>query len=67
MRRNPAFPLLILAGLLGSGLVACEREGPAERMGKQIDEAARDIKKDASKAAEEAEEAARDLQDKLKN
>ena len=45
----------MLAGLMFTGLSACEKEGPAEKAGKTIDEAASsvaDSAKDAEKAVE---------------
>ena len=65
MRRNQIIAALLLGGVLGAGLVACEKEGPAERAGKQIDEAARDLKEGAKKAADEVEDAAEKLGEKL--
>ena len=45
----------VLAGLMFTGLSACEKEGPAEKAGKAIDEAASDVAdgaEDAKKAVE---------------
>jgi hypothetical protein len=50
----------MLIGLLVVGLMACEKEGTAEKAGKAIDEAASDV-------AEEAEEATEAIQDKMDN
>ena len=42
---NHAYTLLgILCVLLLLGLAACEREGPAEKAGRAVDEAARDVR-----------------------
>jgi hypothetical protein len=57
--------MLVISGMLGAGLVACEKEGPAERAGKQIDAASKDLKEGAEKAADKVDEAAEKLQDKL--
>lgn len=65
MRRNHMIPVLVLGGVLGAGLMACAKEGPAERAGKQIDEAAKDLKKGAEEAADKVEDAAEELQEKL--
>ena len=65
MRKRQIISILAVCGMLGAGLVACEKEGPAERAGRQIDEAARDLKKDAGKAADDVKEAAEDLKKKL--
>lgn len=50
----------ILTGLLVVGLLACEKEGTAEKAGKAIDEAASDV----AEQAREATEAIRDSMDK---
>jgi len=65
MRNTQIIPAIVLGGLLGAGLAACAKEGPAERAGKQLDQAARELKEDAKKAADEVEDAAEKLQDKL--
>ena len=42
---NHAYTLLgILCVILLLGLAACEREGPAEKAGRAVDEAARDVR-----------------------
>jgi hypothetical protein len=48
----------MLAGLLFSGLSACEKEGPAEKAGKAIDEA-------ASNAADEAADVTESIEKKM--
>jgi len=45
----------MLAGLMFTGLTACEKEGPAEKAGKAIDEAASDVAKEANEATETLE------------
>jgi hypothetical protein len=47
--------LAMLAGLLFTGLSACEKEGPAEKAGKAIDEAASDVADEASETMEAIE------------
>ena len=47
---------LILATLVVMGLAACEKEGPAEKAGKAIDEAASNVVEKAEEAKEAAEE-----------
>jgi len=47
---------IILATLLAMGLSACEKEGPAEKAGKAIDEAASDVAEKAKDAKEAVEE-----------
>ena len=44
-----------LAGLMFTGLSACEKEGPAEKAGKAIDEAASDVADSAEDASEAIE------------
>lgn len=46
----------ILSGLLVMGLSACEKEGPAEKAGKAIDETAADVVEHAEEAKETVEE-----------
>ena len=42
---NHAYTLLgILCVILLLGLAACEREGPAEKAGRAVDEAAKDVR-----------------------
>jgi hyperosmotically inducible protein len=45
----------MLAGLMFAGLTACEKEGPAEKAGKAIDEAASDVAKEANDAMDAVE------------
>ncbi len=65
MRKYQHMATLVIGAMLGAGLVACEKEGPAERAGKQIDAAAKDLKEGADKAADKIQDTADDLQDKL--
>ena len=44
-----------LSGLLLTGLAACEKEGPAEKAGKAIDEAASNVADEASEVADSVE------------
>ena len=46
----------ILSGLLAIGLSACEKEGPAEKAGKAIDETAADVAEKAEDTKEAVEE-----------
>jgi hypothetical protein len=45
----------VLAGFLFIGLAGCEKEGPAEKAGKAIDDAASDVAKEANDAMETVE------------
>jgi hypothetical protein len=65
MRKGQFFSVLMLGGLLGTGLVACEKKGPAERAGEKIDDAARDVKQSAEKAGDKIDDAAHDVKDKV--
>ena len=45
----------MLAGLIFTGLSACEKEGPAEKAGKAIDDAASDVADEANDTMETIE------------
>lgn len=47
--------MAVLAGFLFTGLTACEKEGPAEKAGKAIDDAASNVAKEANDAKEAVE------------
>ena len=47
---------ILLTGLLVTVLAACESEGPAEKAGKAMDEAASDVAEQAEEAKEAVEE-----------
>ena len=49
--------VLISAMLLGLSLSACQKEGPAEKAGKEIDKAAKDVGQSMEKAADAVKEA----------
>jgi hypothetical protein len=46
---------VLLAGLMFTGLSACEKEGPAEKAGKAIDDAASDVADEANDTMETIE------------
>jgi len=46
---------VLVAGLAVAGLSACEKEGPAEKAGKAIDEAASDMSDSTKEAMEDIE------------
>ncbi len=52
----------IATAILMLGLNGCEREGPAERAGKQIDSAAEKAGEKIEKAGEKVQDAAKDAQ-----
>lgn len=57
----PAVLPLVLAGLLP--LAGCQEEGPAERAGKQVDNAARDVRDTVNPPGGPAESAGRKIDD----
>jgi hypothetical protein len=56
--------LMVMGMLLG--LAGCEKEGPAERAGKQIDETAEQAKESMQNAEKDVKEAAGDVADAAK-
>ena len=48
---------LVAVVLLGLTLAACQKEGPAEKTGKEIDKAAKDLGQSMEKAADSVKEA----------
>ena len=59
--------LAINAVLLGLTLVACEKkEGPAEKMGKEVDKATEKAGQAMDKPADSVKETAKDAADKVK-
>ncbi len=65
MRKTQLLTVLVLGGFLGTGLVACEHKGPAEKAGEKLDDAAKDVKHDVEKAGDKVEDAAKDAKDKV--
>ena len=57
MKLYKLIPVALVSGLLFMGLTACEKEGPAEKAGAAIDEA-------ASQAADTAHEAVEAIKEK---
>jgi hypothetical protein len=50
---------LVAMALLGLTLSACQKEGPAEKAGKEVDKAAKDLGQSMEKAADSVKEAAK--------
>jgi hypothetical protein len=48
---------LVAVALLGLALSACQKEGPAEKAGKEVDKAAKDLGQSMEKAADAVKEA----------
>jgi hypothetical protein len=65
MRKSRLLATLVLGGVLGTSLIACEEKGPAERAGEKLDDAAKDVKEGAEKAGDKIEDAAQDVKDKV--
>lgn len=55
----------LLIGLMTFSLVACDREGPAERTGKAMDEAAEETREGVQEAEEAMDEAAQEAEEAL--
>jgi len=72
---NNRFVPAVLALALGIGLAACEREGPLERAGEEVDEAVDTIRNGGEESTEnklddaidEVREGANDAADELKD
>ena len=54
------------AVLLGFTLVACQKEGPAEKMGKEVDKAAEKTGQAMEKAADSVKDTTKEAADKVK-
>jgi outer membrane PBP1 activator LpoA protein len=50
---------LVGVALLGLTLSACQKEGPAEKAGKEVDKAGKDLGQSMEKAADSVKEAAK--------
>jgi hypothetical protein len=59
--------LMVIGGLLCSGVAGCSRDGPAERAGEKLDNAAADLQKGAEKAADKVEDAVAEVKDKVED
>jgi len=55
MKMYKGIMAVMLAGLMFTGLSACEKEGPAEKAGKAIDDAASDVADEANDTMETIE------------
>jgi hypothetical protein len=53
----PNLNVVIAAVILGMTLGACQKEGPAEKAGKEIDKTAKDLGQSMDKAADSVKEA----------
>jgi len=55
MTTHRGIVVAMLAAFVFSGLTACEKEGPAEKAGKAMDDAASDVARQANEAKEAVE------------
>jgi hypothetical protein len=55
MKSHKGIRIILVVGLMVAGLSACESEGPAEKAGKAIDEAASDVADKAKETTEQIE------------
>ena len=51
-----SYPVLLITIILTLGLTGCEKEGTAEKMGKQLDQAVEETKEDLQQAKEKIED-----------
>lgn len=65
MRKSKFIAVMLMGGILGTGIVACEKKGPAEKAGEKIDDAAKDVKDGAEKVGDKIENAADEVKDKV--
>lgn len=66
MNRNLVNNLLIsLIVLFAIGITGCEQEGPMEKAGKEIDQAAKDVGKATEEAMKDADKALDDAKQKV--
>lgn len=59
MKPGNIFSTVLIAGAMLLALSACEKEGPAERAGKEADKAMADIGKQIEKAGESIQDASK--------
>ena len=59
MKSGKIISTVLVAGAMLLALSACEKEGPAERAGKQADKAMTDVGKSIEKAGENIQDAAK--------
>jgi hypothetical protein len=63
--------VLMLAALMGLGMAACEKQGPLEKVGEEVDEAVDTVKNDgkepvSAKIDDAVDEARKDIKDATK-
>lgn len=64
MRNSRQLAALLLAGVFGFGLAACEKKGPAEKAGEQVDQALGTQDKGlAEKTGEKIDDAAQEVKE----
>ena len=62
-----AVKMLLALGVLSLGLAACEREGPLERFGEEVDEAAENVREGGETVGNKIDDAADDVRDGLED
>jgi hypothetical protein len=60
-------PGWLLALMFAIGIAACEREGPMEQAGEEVDEAVAEASEDAAEAKEDIKEGIEDAREKMQN
>jgi predicted small lipoprotein YifL len=55
--------MLLALGVLSLGLAACEREGPLERFGEEVDEAAENVREGGETTENRVDDAVDDIRD----
>ena len=58
--RKSALATVVMMSAFFVGLCSCQKEGPAERAGKKVDQAVQDAGKQVEKAGEKIQDAAKD-------
>ena len=61
------YALAVCASVLAFGFSACEKQGPAEKAGEEIDEAVGATKDTAKEVGEEVKEGAAEVKDEVKD
>lgn len=60
---DKGFAKVLLAAVLATGVIACEKKGPAEQAGEEIDEAVETIKDGGESVANKVDDAVDELRD----
>jgi hypothetical protein len=60
---NKAYLNVLLAAVVATGVMACEKKGPVEQAGEEIDEAVETVKDGGESVANKVDDAVDELQD----